>query len=249
MIGLFLLAYLGRGESGLPASILQIMYVGNVLGTMGLLSVLIYLFNTEIMRAEHALHKANHDLEQLSLTDELTGLTNRRSLMAGLAREWSHARRENLPLSLMMCDVDEFKRYNDNYGHQAGDHVLRQIAGVFVGLLRRPSDMVARYGGEEFVFVLPNTDRAGARAMGERLLHGVRDLAITHAYSSAGQSVSISLGIVTMDAGENIPGHELLAAADKALYAAKLAGRDRLHVANAPALQHQSPSDQAGTLA
>lgn len=167
-------------------------------------------------------------LRSLTLIDSLTSIANRRNFDETLAAEWRRCAREAKPLSLMMIDIDFFKRYNDQYGHQAGDACLRAVANCLKTCMTRSHDLVARYGGEEFVCVLPDTPHEGALAVAQTLLAEVRRRALPHANSDVpGSVVSISIGVASV-----IPIHEsdmesLTLAADQMLYQAKQDGRAR----------------------
>jgi diguanylate cyclase (GGDEF)-like protein/PAS domain S-box-containing protein len=167
-------------------------------------------------------------LQDLSRRDGLTGLANRRHFDECLEREWRSALREKTPLSIILCDIDYFKNFNDTYGHQGGDDCLRAVAGVLEQDLRRPLDVAARYGGEEFVLVLPGTDRKGALAVAESIRSGIEALAIPHAASTAAKVVTISLGVASAVPSPDVSAAEILSAADQALYRAKGAGRNRV---------------------
>jgi diguanylate cyclase (GGDEF)-like protein/PAS domain S-box-containing protein len=167
-------------------------------------------------------------LNRLSRNDGLTGLANRRHFDEFYQQEWKRALREETPLSLILCDIDFFKNYNDTYGHQAGDDCLRAVAGVLQSGLRRPGDLAARYGGEEFIVVLPGTLQEGALAVAESLRRDVEALAIPHSASAAAPVVTICLGVSTTVPGPGESPADLLAAADKALYRAKDEGRNRV---------------------
>jgi diguanylate cyclase (GGDEF)-like protein len=167
-------------------------------------------------------------LERLSHIDQLTGLANRRQLATTFEMEFKRAAREGLSLSVLIVDIDHFKDYNDHYGHGAGDVCLRQVASSLMNSLSRPGDLVTRYGGEEFVVILPATDSADAYALGERLRENIVQLNIPHAYSSAAQVVSVSIGGTTAEALCDIDSPEnLLESADRMLYRAKEMGRNR----------------------
>jgi diguanylate cyclase (GGDEF)-like protein len=173
----------------------------------------------------------NARLDLLSRTDQLTGLANRRHFDEELAKEWSRARRQQLPLSLLVCDVDWFKAYNDRYGHVAGDACLRSIADVLTSTARRNTDLAARYGGEEFVVIFPGLPRGRAITIARTLRHDVEHLEIEHDESPVG-CVTISIGVATMtprpgDGSASDP-IEILEAADRALYDAKRKGRNRI---------------------
>jgi diguanylate cyclase (GGDEF)-like protein len=174
-------------------------------------------------------HKRLEELLQaLSRRDGLTGLANRRHFDECLDREWKRALREKAPLSIIMCDIDFFKNYNDTYGHQKGDDCLRAVAGVFERDLHRPLDVAARYGGEEFILVLPGTPLPGALAVAESIRSGIEALAIPHASSSVGPVVTISLGVASVVPSPDVSASEIVSAADQALYRAKNGGRNRV---------------------
>ena len=167
-------------------------------------------------------------LQNLAARDGLTGIANRRSFDDRLQLEWLRTQRESQPLSLIMMDVDFFKRYNDNYGHQQGDECLRQVAEAMATAVFRPADLVARSGGEEFVVVMPNTNETGALAVAKRICERIRGLAIPHAYSDVAEHVTASIGVATLIPQPDHPSSELVSAADAALYSAKHAGRNRV---------------------
>ena len=173
------------------------------------------------------LEQKNAELARLSTQDGLTGLANRRRLDEVLDSECRRAHREKSPLSLLMTDVDFFKKFNDSYGHQAGDDCLRQVASALALALRRPADVAARYGGEEFAVVLPNTDSAGACKVAEVIRASVEALQIPHAASEDASQVTLSLGVATMELGEDPDPKALIQRADSALYRSKHNGRNR----------------------
>lgn len=174
--------------------------------------------------------KVELELNYLATRDGLTGIYNRRSFDEIILREWGRCQREKQFLSLILCDIDYFKLYNDFYGHQRGDDCLKQIAKIINDTIKRSSDLVARYGGEEFVALLPNTDRQGAIALVENIQKAVRLQAIPHDKSKVSTTVSLSLGIAsTIPILESSP-NTLIEMADKALYQAKEQGRDRYSV-------------------
>ncbi len=159
-------------------------------------------------------------------TDPLTGVANRRAFDETLAVEWKRASRGGSPLSLAMIDIDEFKAYNDLYGHLAGDDCLKAVAATLEATVKRPQDLVVRYGGEEFAIVMPGTDEAGAVAVAEACCAALRAKRIEHARSAAGiVTVSIGVASAATDAQEAAP---LIQAADRALYRAKAEGRNRI---------------------
>jgi len=167
-------------------------------------------------------------LEKLALVDGLTGISNRRSFDQTLEREWRKTRRNGSCLGLIMIDIDNFKAYNDNYGHGAGDECLRQVAGAIGSAGRRPGDFVGRYGGEEFVVVLPECNLEGVVQVAETIRLAVKELNIPHAFSAASEYVSISLGCASMRYESGTESDALLRKADQALYRAKEQGRDRV---------------------
>lgn len=173
------------------------------------------------------LSKANAKLKTISMLDELTGIANRRALEECLEKEWRKALREQEVLTFMMLDVDFFKLYNDNYGHQAGDICLQKIARVLADNVKRGGDLTARYGGEEFAIVLFATDSQGGQIVAERIRQEIEKLAIYHEFSSVAPYVTVSLGIATAKPNGTSNYTELIHQADEALYQAKREGRNR----------------------
>ncbi len=168
-------------------------------------------------------------LAALATIDGLTGLANRRHFDELLQSEWERARREGAPLSLLLIDVDHFKKYNDRYGHQAGDACLQSVAQVLAAQALRPADIAARYGGEEFVLLLPDTDAAGCEMMGSRIRASLAVLGIDHDLNLPSRKVTVSIGGATMNPQTaQMQRSSLVEAADRALYSAKDAGRDRM---------------------
>jgi diguanylate cyclase (GGDEF)-like protein/PAS domain S-box-containing protein len=168
-------------------------------------------------------------LAALAAIDGLTGLANRRHFDERLENEWARARREGTTLSLLMIDVDHFKKFNDRYGHPAGDACLKSVANVLAAQVRRPADLVARYGGEEFVLLLPDADAAGCQQIGKRIRESLAALGIVHDLNLPSRQVTVSIGGAAADCrGNQAPCQSLTAAADRALYSAKENGRDRL---------------------
>ncbi len=170
------------------------------------------------------LTRAFSDLERLSQIDSLTQLHNRGYFDLYLHREFLRSRRQQSSLSVILCDVDYFKSYNDIYGHQTGDSCLRQIAAALTATVKRPGDLIARYGGEEFVMVLPDTPAAGAIAIAEMVRAKIETLNISHKGSHVSNHVTISLGVAAFC--EDLKEETLLERADQALYQAKHAGRN-----------------------
>lgn len=177
------------------------------------------------------LEKNNRELQRLSSMDGLTGLANRRQFDETLDTEWLRAMRTETALSLLFADIDFFKRYNDSYGHQAGDEALKQVARILRQTVHRPADLVGRYGGEEFVMVLPETTTEGALTVAENILAAVRQVGITHEQSDAAAFLTLSIGIATMKPKEGEQPEALVSAADRALYRAKERGRNCIEIA------------------
>jgi len=180
--------------------------------------------------AEEQMQEAFHTVERLAMMDGLTGVANRRLLDQTLAREWISSRRDGLPLSVLLIDVDCFKAFNDQYGHLEGDECLCKVSAKMQKALRRPLDLLARYGGEEFVAVLPNTPIEGAEAIADLVRKAVADCDIPHAGSPHGV-VTVSVGCATEIPSNDSSVSSLLNAADAALYMAKSNGRNRTEVA------------------
>jgi len=177
------------------------------------------------------LTQVNQELQKLAHSDGLTQTANRRYFDTVIKREWQRLSREQQPMALMLCDVDYFKRYNDTYGHQAGDQCLREVAQVLGQTSRRPADLVARYGGEEFALILPNTSLQGAVCIAENIQAHLQKLTLPHKASPIGR-ITISIGIaVTIPSIKNSP-KDLLKTADQALYNAKANGRNRFSIDN-----------------
>ncbi|MFP4009350.1 MAG: diguanylate cyclase domain-containing protein [Spirulinaceae cyanobacterium] len=172
------------------------------------------------------LEKANLELHRLATLDGLTQVANRRQFDRYLDQEWRRLSREQNMISLVFCDIDYFKAYNDTYGHLAGDRCLRLIAQTLKGAVRRPADLVARYGGEEFAVILPNTDSQGAWQVAETIHTEVEGLHIAHAASEVSDRVTASLGVASMIPQICLSPNLLVNAADRAVYEAKRRGRN-----------------------
>jgi diguanylate cyclase (GGDEF)-like protein/PAS domain S-box-containing protein len=184
---------------------------------------------TERKRYQEALEKANRDLEQLAAVDGLTQLANRRIFDERLEEEWLRMKREKQPFSLILCDIDFFKRYNGHYGHQLGDECLKAVAACIKKCVHRPVDIAARYGGEEFGILLPNTSFEGAYHLAEAIRRAVWEMKREHKHSKVSDSVTLSLGVATViPSAKGGSAVKLLESADKALYASKEAGRNRV---------------------
>jgi len=189
---------------------------------------------TDLVRKEQQLAQANEQLARQTATDGLTGIANRRRFDETLAVEWARAARSGHSLSLLIVDIDHFKRFNDHYGHVAGDECLRRVARVLLRCVRRAGELVARYGGEEFVMLLPGAELPHAEDVARRCLEGMRDEAIPHAASPTGEYVSFSIGLAQIvPSGARDP-ESLVNAADAAMYRAKMGGRANYAVAGMP---------------
>ena len=171
---------------------------------------------------------ANQKLQLLATTDGLTNLANRRQFDLILQEEWQRLARQQEPLSLIICDIDFFKLYNDNYGHVVGDNCLKEIASTIAKAVNRPADLVARYGGEEFAIILPNTEISGARKVAQNIHHAVTSLKIPHERSPVNKYVTLSLGIASVIPSNSQSCITLIQLADRALYQAKHQGRNRI---------------------
>jgi len=178
--------------------------------------------------AEKELAAANDALKQMTLLDGLTQIANRRCFDETLTKEWKRLSRNKMPLSLLMGDIDFFKKYNDRYGHQAGDDCLRQVGKAMAASVMRPADLTARYGGEEFVILLPEIDIQGALCVGQRILAAIENLGIAHELSTVNKAVTMSMGAATLIPNLDEDCNYLVKLADEALYQAKNAGRNRI---------------------
>ena len=185
----------------------------------------------ELQHANDALLRANRQLEVFSQTDGLLGIANRKYFESRLHEEWLRAGRDQISLGLLMIDVDFFKRYNDRYGHQAGDRCLQRVAQSAASRLTRAGDLFARYGGEEFIALLPNTSAQGAYKVGLELCALISSLDIAHDASSVAPQVTISVGATAVTPLRDGLAADAVAAADQALYAAKQQGRNRVCLA------------------
>lgn len=188
-----------------------------------------------IAEVRQQLHKANGELKMMAVKDGLTGLSNRRHFDETMERELKRAMRAGTSLSLVLCDIDLFKLYNDNYGHQGGDDCLKDVAKAMMNASNRPGDLVARYGGEEFALILPETDLNGALVIAEVIRQAIDTLAITHAYSSVTGHVTLSCGVASVqpikDQDVAALTRGLIESADQGLYRAKECGRNQVAVA------------------
>lgn len=174
------------------------------------------------------LERANQELRRLAAIDGLTQVANRRSFDECLDYEWRQLARIQAPLALILCDIDFFKAYNDTYGHQEGDRCLKRVAYILKEAVQRPADLVARYGGEEFAIILPHTDLQGALYIAEKIHQVIQRQNIPHSGSPISACVTLSLGVASLTPQPHQLPDFLVAQADKALYQAKVEGRDRI---------------------
>jgi diguanylate cyclase (GGDEF)-like protein len=229
-----------------PASLMALLRifsarVRNDLETLATDNVALQAYAAEVERNNQALtevrrqlEEKNRLLERLSSLDTLTGIANRRRFDAALRQEWRRGLREETPLSLLFCDIDYFKRFNDTYGHQAGDACLVRVAHTMEESLNRPADLAARYGGEEFVALLVDTDREGARLLAERIRERIESLHLEHRTSTVAPVLTVSLGVATSLPRPAQPAEDLVSWADRALYRAKQGGRNRVALSEEP---------------
>jgi diguanylate cyclase (GGDEF)-like protein len=240
-------------------------YAGRIYGLLAtsfVLMVLLYensMLYVALIRAHASDRKKAAELERLTTIDALTGIANRRAFDKALDQEWRRTARHGTPLSLLMIDVDSFKRFNDTYGHVAGDQCLRAIGEVLARYARRAGEVAARYGGEEFAVLLPHMDETEAQALAQRVCQAIRDLGIPHASSLVAAHVTISVGMASASRGGALPvgdappssdddqtkaAHSgpvgLVRAADRALYAAKAAGRNQISSARGDDMQDRA---------
>lgn len=200
--------------------------------TLGALDYITKPFHTPTVKSRIknlvALKQRSDLLETMAMIDALTHLPNRRRFDQQLQQEWKRCQREQLPLSLLMIDIDYFKPYNDHFGHNGGDNCLQRVALNLARVINRPADLLARFGGEEFAVLLPDTDTQGAHAIAQRLLEAVEGAAIPHPYSGLANHVTLSIGGGTHSPSNAYPSAQhLLEVADQQLYQAKAAGRNR----------------------
>jgi diguanylate cyclase (GGDEF)-like protein len=173
------------------------------------------------------LKRQRDQLANMSMIDGLTGIANRRRFDDHIEQELRRASRNKAPLALLLMDIDDFKAYNDTYGHARGDDCLRTVAQEIRNFLRRPSDLVARYGGEEFAVVLPDTPPEAADMLAEKIRAGIEALAIPHKAARAAGYVTVSIGAAICPPDALLTKAQLIEGADQQLYASKHAGRNR----------------------
>lgn len=186
------------------------------------------------VRTQIGFKRYRDNLREMSVTDGLTGVANRRGFETVLDTEWRRCYRDRLPLALIMLDIDQFKLYNDEYGHQAGDVCLIQVAAAMRRAAARAGDVVSRFGGEEFAILLPENSLTGAETVARKVLEEIITLQIEHNRSTVSQRLTVSMGVASMTANAQTLPEMLVKAADRALYQAKKGGRNRF-VASAPA--------------
>lgn len=186
----------------------------------------------KVLQRTAELEAANHQLQALSATDGLTGLANRRKFDHAWEQEWARAERQGLMLAVAMVDVDQFKAYNDHYGHQAGDVCLKLVAKTLSQSVQRSGELPARYGGEEFVVILPGLNLGEAAAVMEQVRAAVQALGLPHARAAVAGVVTISAGVAACQPRPGDDPASLVQAADAAMYRAKAAGRNRVEVAD-----------------
>ncbi|MFA6940456.1 MAG: diguanylate cyclase [Clostridiaceae bacterium] len=181
-------------------------------------------------KKSNSLRKLNRKLEVLSNSDGLTGIANRRRLNYIIDKEWNRARRKKIPISLMILDIDNFKEYNDNYGHLKGDDVIKKAAEIINKNVRRSSDFLARYGGDEFIVLLPETNIEEAAKFADIIRDSINSAKIPHEHSKVSHFVSATIGVASLIPGELNSENDLLFRADRALYKAKQNGRNRVEI-------------------
>lgn len=192
------------------------------------LGLIISLLLDKTIRDNHRLRIATQELERLANLDGLTQIANRRCFEAHLQQEWARAVREKNSLTLILCDVDYFRLYNETYGHQAGDDCLRQLALILSRTAKRPGDLAARYGDEEFAVILPNTSTSGGIVVAHSIQDSVAQMGLSHASSDGTSSVSLSFGVATVVPSQELSSTMLTELSDRALYTAKARGRNQI---------------------
>lgn len=207
--------------SPVPSPLVDMIYAGSAVGVVILMGVTLYLFGQSIDDSEQT-------LTRLSKVDQLTGLANRHHMKAFLDAAWAQACRNQQPVSILLGDVDHFKRYNDAHGHPAGDQCLKQVSQVFQSVIQRQTDLVVRYGGEEILVILSQTDLDGAYQKAEEIRRSVENLQIINEGERPPSPVTISIGVASSNAPAGTTPEKLIQVADKALYKAKSEGRNRV---------------------
>ena len=212
-----------------PITLLLLLETGAAEKAVGMVAsfyfLMLYLLSRHIYEAAHISIVARINSQHLAYYDPLTGVANRRAFEEILKKEWLRALRSQQPLSLIITDIDDFKRYNDTYGHSAGDEVLKAVSQMIEGRIRRGTDLVARIGGEEFAVILPETDLAGAQALTEQILHHCRLLRSDFDRHHDAPTLSAGVSVCTPDEKNDV--ETLFERADSALYEAKRGGKNR----------------------
>jgi diguanylate cyclase (GGDEF)-like protein len=218
-----------EGETTLNQLTLVLFFVGFSLSIVISLLLDRALRNQQLLKvSEAALQAANQELQQLVNFDGLTQIANRRCFQSRFQQEWEHALRDQFPITLILCDVDFFKSYNDTYGHQAGDRCLQQIAQAISHAVKRTVDCVARYGGEEFAVLLVNTDLDGGIHVANAIAQEVQQLQIPHIGSTTHPHITLSLGVASVIPNSAIVLESLIEQSDQNLYRAKQQGRNQV---------------------
>ncbi|MFO7812378.1 MAG: diguanylate cyclase [Pelovirga sp.] len=224
---------LATGPDSYDHYIISVAPLTTIVGTTAIISQFKNI--TARKEAEQQLEELNRTLSEMARIDGLTGIANRRFFDEVFDKEWKRlAREQNQNFSLVLADIDFFKKYNDNYGHQQGDDCLILVGKALKEIILRPSDMAARYGGEEFALLLPGVDLAGAGTVGERARQAIVDLQIPHEYSDVAGHITMSLGGAMMTPSHENSPTDLIALADQALYRAKESGRNNLYLTENP---------------
>ncbi|HEX5870557.1 MAG TPA: GGDEF domain-containing protein, partial [Longimicrobium sp.] len=230
-LGWLVLRVMAGHEAGTELTASAALYLYMLLGT----AVVFTAFGAALGTHEDCLIAANRSLDELSVSDPVTGLRNARYFRGRLREAQARAQRSGQPLSIVVMDLDRFKRVNDRYGHPVGDEVLVAVSAAMTGVIRAGDTaaalrgMAARMGGEEFALLLPDTDASEARAIAERVRRAVRD-AVVHTAEGEEVRITISCGVASGHPVDEADAQALYAAADQAMYAAKRAGRDRTHL-------------------
>lgn len=203
-----------------------------------------YYLYQQLQYTNQQLQQLNQSLHHLATIDGLTQVANRRQFDICLDQEWRRLAREQKPISLILVDIDYFKRYNDAYGHPAGDQCLRQVASIIQSVIKRPADLVSRYGGEEFAVILPSTNQTGALCVAEEIRSQVNKLALPHQGSAISEWVTLSQGVACAIPSQAVSPLLLIDRADQALYQAKESGRDRVCAFVDSELNHQDDGEE-----
>jgi diguanylate cyclase (GGDEF)-like protein len=226
--------HLQNQADGLPMDFFRFVFLFALINVLGMFCAYTLerhrrkdFLQTHLLELEaQQLEALGEQLMLLSTTDSLTELANRRYFQERYDEEWRRASRDGTPISLLLLDVDEFKAFNDNYGHQAGDRCLASLGRLLKTMARRSGEVAARYGGEEFILLVPRVSHEEALQLGQSLCESVRELSIPHGHSRAAKVVTASVGVATCIPGPDVAPRELVSLADKCLYQAKDRGRD-----------------------